>query len=59
LTQKLSERQLCHPDMATGCDGRKLLISTGVSAALESGKSLAFYARPGGLELGLESAFAP
>jgi hypothetical protein len=31
--------------MATGFDGGELLISTGVSAALESGKSLTFYAR--------------
>jgi len=31
--------------MVTGFDGGELLISTGVSAALESGKSLTFYAR--------------
>jgi hypothetical protein len=45
--------------MGTGCDGGKLLIGTGVSAALESGESLIFDARPGGLELRLEPAFAP
>jgi len=33
--------------MATGCDGRKSLIGTGVSAALENRKSLTFYARRG------------
>jgi hypothetical protein len=45
--------------MGTGCDGGKLLIGTGVSAALKSGESLTFDARPGGLELRLEPAFAP
>jgi hypothetical protein len=44
--------------MGTGRDGRKLLIISGVSAVLESGESLIFYARPGGLELRLEPAFA-
>jgi hypothetical protein len=40
--------------MGTGCDGRKLLTNSGVSAVLKSGESLIFYARPGGLELRLE-----
>jgi hypothetical protein len=44
--------------MGIGCDGGKLLIISGVSPALEIGESLIFYARPGGLELRLEPAFA-
>ena len=33
--------------MDTGCEGGRLLMSTGFSAALENGRSLAFYAHPG------------